>query len=116
MKLNIYTIFDTASGLYLRPFFNTSDGAALRAFSDIATDPDHEVGKHPEDYSLFRIGIYDDNTAVLTAENRDCIATGLELVSAARNVKKEQKDIFEDEILKGMRQARREIIETFHTF
>ena len=84
MKLNIYTIFDTASGLYMRPFYQQSDGAAMRSFKDIATDPEHEVGRHPEDYSLFRIGVYDDNNAEITVEDRDCITTALELVAQAR--------------------------------
>ncbi len=101
MKLNAYTIFDTASGLYMRPFFNTSDGAAIRAFSDIATDAEHEVGKHPEDYSLFRIGIYDDNTARFSAETRECLSTGLELVAASRNVNKKQLDAFDGGLEKG---------------
>ncbi len=93
MKQNIYTIYDTASGLYMRPFFDQADGAAIRAFSNIATDESHEVGKHPEDYSLFRIGIYDDNTAVITAETRDCLCTALELVARKRNVKKDQTEL-----------------------
>ncbi len=96
MKLNIYTIFDTASGLYMRPFYQQSDGAAVRSFKDIAIDADHEVGKHPEDYSLFRIGVYDDNNAVITVENRDCIATALELVGSARN----NKDVGQTDFIK----------------
>ena len=49
MKLNAYTIYDVASGVYMRPFFSQADGQAIRGFKDIATDADHEVGKHPED-------------------------------------------------------------------
>lgn len=59
MKLNMYCIYDTATGVYLRPFFMQSDGQATRSFKDIATDADHEIGKHPEDYSLHRIGVFD---------------------------------------------------------
>ena len=55
MRLNVYTIFDSASSAYMRPFFMSSDGQALRSFTDISQDAEHEVGKHPEDYSLFRI-------------------------------------------------------------
>ncbi len=93
MKINIYTIFDTASGLYMRPFFMNADAAAIRTFGELSTDADHEVGKHPEDYSLFRIGIYDDNTAVITAETRSCLSTALELVASVRNVKKDEADM-----------------------
>lgn len=78
MKLNLYSIYDTATGAYARPFFSQADGQAIRMFSDIARDPEHEVGKHPKDYSLFRIGIFDDQSAQLTPEDRSCLITALE--------------------------------------
>ena len=67
MKLNAYTIYDVASGVYMRPFFSQADGQAIRGFKDIATDADHEIGKHPEDYKLFRIGAFNDNTGKMTS-------------------------------------------------
>ncbi len=86
MKLNIYTIFDTAAGAYMRPFFMQSDGQAMRMFKDMAQDAEHEIGKHPEDYSLFRIGIYDDNRAELIPEQKECLATAQEVLVATKNV------------------------------
>ncbi len=85
MKFNVYSIYDTASGLYSRPFFTQSDGEAVRSFQDIATDETHPVGKHPEDYSLFRIGLFDDGCGLLTNEQNDCLVTGVEMVAAVRN-------------------------------
>lgn len=85
MRLNVYTIFDTASGAYMRPFFVNSDGQALRMFGDIASDAEHEVGRHPEDYSLYRIGTYDDNKGQLVPEDKECLATAQEMVAKARN-------------------------------
>ncbi len=84
MKLNAYSIFDSASGLYMRPFFNGSDGEAKRAFGDIAMDAEHPIGMHPEDYSLHRIGIFDDNTAKIIPELNECLITALESVSLTR--------------------------------
>ena len=85
MKLNAYTIYDVASGIYMRPFFSQADGQAIRGFKDIATDADHEVGKHPEDYTLYRIGTYNDTTGKLEGENPEKLATGLEMVSQDRS-------------------------------
>lgn len=84
MRLNVYTVFDSASQAYMRPFFMQSDGQALRSFTDIAQDADHEIGKHPEDYSLYRIGTYDDGKGQLFPEDRQCLATAQEVVAAAR--------------------------------
>lgn len=93
MRLNVYTIFDVASGMYMRPFFMQSDGQATRAFKDIATDADHEIGKHPEDYSLFRIGIFDDNKGTLSPEDKECLCTALEMVSQSRVITKDLQGI-----------------------
>lgn len=87
MKLNIYTIFDSAAAIYMRPFFTNADGSAVRSFSDIACDADHEVGKHPEHYSLFRIGTYDDATSIINPEVPECLAKAHELVASSRNIK-----------------------------
>ncbi len=93
MKLNLYSIFDTASGLYLRPMFAQSDGEAIRAFSDAVTS-DTEYGKHPEDYSIHRLGIYDDTNGTLTDEHNCCLGTGLELVAKSQQILKDDDNIF----------------------
>lgn len=95
MKLTAYCIYDTAAGAYMRPFFLQSDAQAIRAFKDIALDANHEVGKHPEDYALFRVGIFDDNSGELIPENRECLSTALEQVSAAQNVNRDNLELFD---------------------
>ena len=84
MKLQAYTIYDVASGTYMRPFYSEADGQAIRGFKDIATDKDHEVGKHPEDYTLYRIGDFNTTTGKMTGEDLEKLATGLEMVAQDR--------------------------------
>ena len=86
MKLNAYTIYDVASGVYMRPFFSQADGQAVRGFKDIATDADHEIGKHPEDYTLYRIGAFNDTTGKMEGEEMEKLTTGLECVHAGREI------------------------------
>ena len=69
MRLFLYVVFDSASGVYDRPWVGQSDGGALRAFGDIACDAEHPIGKHPECYSLFRLGEYDDNTGIIVRKS-----------------------------------------------
>ncbi len=90
MKLNSYSIFDSASGLYMRPYFTGSDAEAIRSFGDIAQDKTHPIGMHPEDYSLHRIGVFDDNNAKYKAEKNECLTTALEIISARRKGNGEQ--------------------------
>lgn len=101
MRLNVYSIFDTASGTYRRPFFMMADGEAMRVFSDMAANAEHEIGAHPEDYSLVRIGTYDDNKARLVPENVETLATALELVARDRNVNRDNLENLDKEIDRG---------------
>ena len=98
MKLNAYTIYDVASGVYMRPFFSQADGQAIRGFKDIATDADHEIGKHPEDYTLFRIGSFNDNTGKMDGEAPEKLATALELVAQGRQVNQDNIEQLHKEI------------------
>ena len=97
MKLNVYSIYDTAAAAYMRPFYLQADAQAMRAFTDLATDADHQVGQHPEDYFLVRIGVFDDATGKLVPEDVESLATGLEVVAASRNLKSRDLDMFEHE-------------------
>ena len=85
MKLNAYTIYDVAAGIYSRPYFAQADGAATRGFADLINDPKHPIGQHPEDYTLFRVGDFNERTGTLRGEGLEKLATGLELESLQTN-------------------------------
>lgn len=68
MLRKIYSIRDSAARCFTPPFVCITDGEALRAFTDAANSKSHYVGQHPGDYSLFRIGTFDDSTGVITPE------------------------------------------------
>ncbi len=63
MILQIFDIFDSATGSYARPFFMLSKGEATRAFVDIINDDQSSIHKHPEDFTLFHLGSFDQETA-----------------------------------------------------
>ena len=100
MKLNVYSIFDQASGLYSRPYFTQSDGEAMRSFTDIAVDAKHPVGMHPEDYTLYRLGIFDDTTGKIIDEDNESMATALEIIAKTRNVNKDNLELFDENLPK----------------
>lgn len=101
MKHNVYSIYDTASGLYSRPFFTQSDAEAIRSFTDIACDTEHPIGKHPQDYTLFRLGIFDDNDGKITDEVNSSLSNGLQAIAAMRTVDKDNLDLFEKTVEEG---------------
>lgn len=68
-KLKVYTVFDSKTEHYGTPFFQQTTGEALRSWTDLANDSSTMICKHPEDFSLMEIGVYDDLTGAF--ENRN---------------------------------------------
>lgn len=66
MILNIYSIYDLQIRAYSQPYYSHTNGSALRAFSDHVNDPQSQPNKHPEDYQLFHLGTFNDETGELT--------------------------------------------------
>ncbi len=86
MKAQIYAIFDTCSGIYEKPFFHTADDAVKREFQDVVNTADHPINKHPEHYSVWRLGNFDNLTGDIVDEANECLWTGLEALSQEQNV------------------------------
>lgn len=101
MRLNAYTIYDSASGIYMRPFFAPADGAAIREFDDLAVSADHPIGQHPADYTLYRVGTFNDNKGDLVGEQLEKLRTGPEAVHEARQVPPGQLDAFDETLTEG---------------
>lgn len=63
--LKVFSVFDVKAEAYLRPFFVKTRGQAIRGFSDAVNDPQHEFHAHPDDYTLFQIGEFDEDEGKL---------------------------------------------------
>lgn len=83
MQHLVFSIYDSAVGAYARPFFCASIGEAARMFEDLCTDQNTNVNKHPEHFSLWQIGSFDDSDAELSpAVTPVCIGKAHEIISA----------------------------------
>lgn len=81
MMINIYSIYDSAAKAFLQPFFMAADGQALRAFQDnVNSDEESIIKKHPEQFTLFKIGTFDDQTGTITADQKQEMGNGLAYV------------------------------------
>lgn len=94
MKHNMFVVYDVKANAYMQPWFLTQEGMALRAFSDCVNDADHNFGRHPEDYTLFNIGLYDDSTAEVKWQTPKSCGNGLEFVKTEET----QPDLFKNTI------------------
>lgn len=86
----IFTFHDSKAQAYLPPFFLHQDGMALRTFSDLVAEKEHPFARHPEDYTLFKIGEFDDSTGKITVITPISLANGVELLKPV-----EPGDLFE---------------------
>lgn len=68
MKVNVYSIYDRKAVTYGLPFFQPTDGSAIRSVQEIANDMNTTVGRHPTDFALFCIGTYDDQLGLMQPE------------------------------------------------
>ena len=59
-KQLIFAIYDQKAHAYARPFFLQTEGLAIRELKDAANDPNTSIGRHPEDYTLFCMGTYNE--------------------------------------------------------
>ncbi|QXP08410.1 MAG: nonstructural protein [Arizlama microvirus] len=83
MQLKIYSIRDAKTEVFNPPFFNQTHGEAERNFKDLVNDTKTKPGLHPEDYDLYYIGDYDDNTGKV-----DPLSTPQHIVKAVQLIQK----------------------------
>lgn len=85
MKNRLYSVFDSKTATFGIPNFIPSDNAAIRTFSDAVNDgsnPNNQWHKHPEDFSLFFVGFFDDETGLLEKSIPSSLVTASALVAA----------------------------------
>lgn len=70
MKLKAFSVFDEKAQAYVAPFFMPEMAMAARVFGDAINNPEHDFGRHPEDYTLFLIGEFDVLTGTISPHER----------------------------------------------
>lgn len=66
-----YAVYDTKADMYATPFLEIKDGTAIRAVQDLViNNKDHPFAKHPSDFSLHRLGEFDEHTGVITGKEK----------------------------------------------
>lgn len=77
MLFTVFSIRDTAVGVWLPPIYARSKGEMLRNFADGVADAQSKLAKHPGDFALFELGTFDDQSCtfnMLSAPIRLCMA------------------------------------------
>lgn len=70
MKKVYYAVYDRKAEIYSAPFLEVTDGTAIRAVQEAVKDGQHPFAKNPGDYSLHRLGTFEDTTAEISVEQK----------------------------------------------
>lgn len=64
---NIYTTYDSKSGIYEVPFYSLNNAMAMRSIENHLrtckeNNPNNQLLQYPEDFTVFLLGSYDQHT------------------------------------------------------
>lgn len=65
MKI-LFSVRDNKAGFFLPPFLLISEGEAIRAFEEATLNTQSPISQHPEDYTLFSLGHFDEVSGEIT--------------------------------------------------
>jgi len=65
MKHKVYSIRDAKAEVFNCPFYKKTHGEAERDFKTLCNDPKSTVFNFPEDFDLYYVGEYDDDSGKL---------------------------------------------------
>lgn len=77
----IYTVYDGKMLAYMAPFTAPNNAVATRHFSGSLLQ-DGLIRRNPEDFTLWRVGTWCPQNALVQEENPVCIAKAHELLAA----------------------------------
>lgn len=80
MLINLYTIKDLKTKAFGKIFMFQNDEIAARQFH-VALITDDTMSQFPDDYVLYAIGVYDDDSGVITANSPERMLTGPEALN-----------------------------------
>ena len=82
--MNLYTIKDTASKRSIAPFVRENDDVAIRDFTKMVSGqpgPNNPFAETPEDFTLYKIGTWDDRSSAIRGIDPERLAEGEQLVT-----------------------------------
>ena len=87
MELKIYTIRDSKAEVFLPPFTFRTDGEAIRAFDDSVQKPGTALHDHPEDFFLYKVGVFNQDAGFVETLKPVSLGCGADFVKPAQEVK-----------------------------
>lgn len=77
MVVKMFCVYDAKAFAYMPPFTFAEKGMAARAFANMANNRETNIGSNPEDFYLYFIGTFDDQTGLVVAEEHENMGVAL---------------------------------------
>lgn len=85
--LNVFAVYDKKAQAYFNPCYFHYKGEALRGFEDQVTNVQSPLSKHPEDFALYRLGLFNVQTGDLQSCSKpEFVAEALDFRPLKENV------------------------------
>lgn len=79
MIYDVFTVYDEKAEAFLPPFILPKIAQAKRVFADCVNSDSHQFGANPADYTLFRLGSWDDSNALYLLDRaKQSLGNGVE--------------------------------------
>lgn len=76
-----FTLLDTKSGIHMPPYFAVNESLGLRVLKDIVDNQESIVARHPDDFSLYLVGTYNETSGEILPVERKFVCHANELVT-----------------------------------
>lgn len=84
MILKMFSVFDQKALAFMPPFSTPRTEQAIRSFTECANDPAHGFCRSPQDYTLYELGSFNDETAIVTMLPQPlCLGTAVQFKKGA---------------------------------
>ncbi len=95
MKIGIYTIKDAQAAVFMKPTFFQTEEIAKRTFLQAVMNPNETMGQFPADYTLYKVGQYDDESGTPQPQDPLRICNGEEILNKKKEDVQRIKNLHE---------------------
>lgn len=81
MIQRVFSVYDMKSEAYMPPFFAPTSASAIRSFSDAVHKDGSVFNKHPEDFVLYEIGTFSEQSGELMPCKHRGLGKGVEMLA-----------------------------------
>lgn len=84
----LYSVYDSVAETWGKPFPMKNKGEAIRGFQQACNDSQTQLYLHPEDYTLFEIGEWDeDNGQILMHDAKISCGVAIEYINRTQDTR-----------------------------